>query len=309
MMQAMDKTVLFRELLKANHHKGGIKCLRLFELEQGFFRALTAEVGELTKKHPSFHAHENKERNWIHPEKEYVVYSLLNTTGRFDDVSTDTLSLRDGKRFHYPQIYPTLAEFVDAFPHAYNMRLIGMGRQGSLPAHEEHIIARGPKGTYILGARFHLPVFTNDEAEIVLDGEFYHFDAGSIYFFNKGCVHSASNHGASTRYHVVWDMLLTERTAETMFFGIHPIPFARRIEAADQRLTPRRSEAVGEYAIMGAGRVLHRRLGLARLGIKPHVFQTYFNELLYLRNRTLGRIEFAPGPDELSAWYHQRRGA
>ena len=65
--------------------------------------------------------------------------------------------------------------------------------------------------------RFHLPIQTNDEAELHLDGLVYQLKTGVIYLVNQGCVHAAQNHGPRTRVHLVWDSLLTEELYAFLF--------------------------------------------------------------------------------------------
>src|SRR5262249_14818748 len=43
-------------------------------------------------------------------------------------------------------------------------------------------------------------------ARVMLDGEQFQLQAGIVYFFNNGCVHSAHNGGDEPRYHLVRDM-------------------------------------------------------------------------------------------------------
>src|SRR6185503_10205581 len=107
--------------------------------------------------------------------------------------------------------------FISAFPEAANMRLNGLGTRGGLSPHEEHVVRRQPDGACWLSVRFHLPVRTTAEAEVLLDGELFRLEEGAVFLFNNGCVHSAVNRGPEFRYHLVWDMPLTARVFRLMF--------------------------------------------------------------------------------------------
>jgi len=73
--------------------------------------------------------------------------------------------------------------------------------------------------------RIHLPILTNSEVLMFLDGDLYHFEEGNIYFFHNGCIHSSeNNHLYEDRIHLVWDMLLTEDTFQRIFLRNHLSP-------------------------------------------------------------------------------------
>ena len=284
---------ILKQLIRANHQRSGLKTLKLYKVEPAFFAQLQREAQLLIESNqPSEVGYANHVTNWTRPYGNAVQFSLLNRSGNFDDTSADhSLDLR-GKRFHHANKYPAIDEFIRQFPDAFNMRLNGIGPKAGLSKHKEHLYIKVDKESYMIRARFHLPVKTTSEAEMYLDGDFYHFDEGLIYLFNNGCVHAALNQGDDFRYHFVWDVFLTERATEQMFGSGGAIPiWLRRVES-DERVVPiRRTEKIGEYGVQFVPRFYHQ-LGLARLGIKPHQLQNIYNSLQYYRNYYFKRPAF-----------------
>jgi hypothetical protein len=270
------------------HRKGGLKCARLFSVERAFFSRLATEVQQLVERNlPSDVQNEDHVTNWTKPFGRAIQFSLLNGSGRFDDTSVDhDLSVRD-KAFHHADQYPTINEFVKLFPHATNMRLNGMSPGGGLSPHEEHVGRRVGR-TFRYRARFHLPISTNDDALMYLDGDKYQFKAGEIYFFNNGCIHSAVNHGDTTRFHLVWDMLMTAETTSLMF-GDDSHPPLMRVPLVERDVPVHSQEPVREYQISGPGSLFYNKLHLDALKVKPYQWQNLFNVGYYSFYRLVGR--------------------
>jgi hypothetical protein len=275
------------------HRRGGMKCERLFTLEDDFFSKLRSEIANLvTSNVPSEVAEEDHVTNWTKPYGRAIQFSLLNGSGQFDDTSADHTKTVFGKSFHHADKYPTLGEFIKFFPHAINMRLNGMSPSGGLSPHEEHIGWREGR-KYFFRSRFHLPIDTNPDAVVLLDGDYFHLDVGSIYFFNNGCVHSAANRGNTQRYHLVWDMLLTEETIDLMFGDSSCGPLLRS-RGADRTVPVRESVGIGEYEISGLGERLYRQLHLRSLNLKPYQWQNGINAARYTVFRTIGQPKPTP---------------
>jgi hypothetical protein len=244
----MNATELFAGVRDGNYHAGGIRCLRLFRLDQRYFTELLAEVERLRRmERGSNVADPDHVTNWTRPRGEVIQYSLLNTSGRYDDFSTDHDQSCLGKWFRGGSEYPALARLIHLFPHAVNFRLNLMGPGASLAPHEEHSVFRTRAGSVALRARFHLPIVTNPLAELTLDGWVYHLLAGAVYFVNHGCAHSARNRGDQGRIHLVWDMLLTREAFEFMFgkaAGAWPLD---QVAEDEQSPTPLRKERAGAF--------------------------------------------------------------
>jgi len=247
-MNSVNERKLMEAIRDANYHReGGICCLRLFQLEPDFFRDLQRDVRRLcVTGHASNVRDPRHITNWTRPAGDVSQYSLLNATGRYDDFSSDHNLSCFGKRFHEANLYPMLAYFIAGFPHAVNFRINVLGHDAALSPHEEHAIVHTSQDKVGIRPRFHLPIETNPGAELVLDGDVYQLEAGTVYFVNHGCVHSARNRGDQPRIHLVWDLLLTREAYDLMFGDNAEIPFpARRVMPAERDPHPQRTERVG----------------------------------------------------------------
>lgn len=293
----MTPELLLSELNKANHHRGGLKCLKLFKVNPDFFKQIQDEVKHLVEHNsPSEVQYKNHVTNWTKPFGRAIQFSLLNTSGKFDDTSTDhKMTLKD-KKFHHRSTYPAIAEYVNFFSHAYNMRLNGMGPNGGLSPHEEHIVHRSVDGeNYNCRVRFHLPIRTNPKTEMLLDEELFHFEEGYIYFFNNGCVHSATNKGDEFRYHFVWDMLLTQETYDLMFSESEKtgLTFLNRVLGSERLVKPVTAIRIKEYAVQGGdgSKETYQKLRLKKMGIKHADFHKFYNSWNYFKHSKRGKLK------------------
>jgi len=244
----MNSAALLSGIRDGNYHVGGIRCLQLLRLEEHYFGELRDEVVRLTQTEcGSDVSNPNHITNWTRPRGEIVQFSLFNTSGRYDDFSSDHDLSRIGKRFFGSASYPELARFLSVVPDLVNFRINLMGAGASLSPHEEHAIVRTGGGAVGARVRFHLPMVTDFRAELMLDGYVYLLAPGTIYFINHGCVHSACNGGDHCRIHLVWDLLLTHEAYDVMFGdATWPLPLVR-IPEDEQRVTPVRTEQIGAY--------------------------------------------------------------
>lgn len=202
-----------REVLAAKSHLGGLITRPLFRLDPAWFSAIQADVSALLGTQPGSNvADPAHPTHWVNPWGQARQFSLFNQTGETADFLKDFNSQTEGKRFWHEDL-PSLGRLVNAFaPALVNFRLNELSPGSGLHPHEEPVAsARGA----IL--RFHIPVFTNPSAEMVLEQRKYHFEPGVLYFFNKGCVHAAINNGTAPRHHFVFDMPLTPWVYEMLF--------------------------------------------------------------------------------------------
>jgi aspartyl/asparaginyl beta-hydroxylase len=244
----MNADALLNGIRDANFNEEGIRCLKLFNFDENYFKELQADVERLCRTESGSNVGEVTHiTNWTRPRGEVVQFSLLNASGRYDDFRTDHDMSCFGKRFYGASRYPSIAKIIALLPHVVNCRVNLMGPGAALSPHKEHTVILTRGGSVALRTRFHLPVFTNVDAELMLDGEIFSLEAGVVYFVNHGCVHSASNGGVENRIHLVWDTLLT-REAFDFFFEetASPQPL-RRLAPKEQIPTPVRKERIGPY--------------------------------------------------------------
>jgi hypothetical protein len=252
----VKQATLLNGLLRGDQHRGGTRCLRVFRLEAPTLAPLRAEVERLRRRHrPSSVADLGHVTHWTASHGEVLQYSLLNASGRTDDFSTDHDLSCLGKWFFDTASYPMLGGLIADWPHLVNFRVNMLGPAAGLPPHEEYVPFRTRSGTVGARLRFHLPVETNPDAWLNLDGQVFHFDSGTIYLVNQGCIHAARNDGRAARVHLVWDCLLTEDLFRFLFEpGAAPSYFVR---VARRQPAPVREEALRGH------RCLPRRLSTA----------------------------------------------
>ena len=242
----MTPAQLFTGIRDGDYHEGGIQCLQLLRLEPHYLDALAGEVVRLTEdERASDVGDPTHVTNWTRPRGKVLQFSLYNSSGRLDDFSRDHDASCLDKRFHGGGSYPQLARLIDWFPHKVNFRINVMGPRSSLAPHEEHALIRSRAGTICARLRLHLPIVTNPEAELILEGSVFRLEAGTIYLVNHGCVHAAINRAAQARIHLVWDMLLTREAFEVLFGDLPPSLPLSRIPEAEQWLLACRNERIG----------------------------------------------------------------
>lgn len=275
----MEADVLLEGIARGEFHRAdAFKCADLFTVDPAFFSALKDELKSLVSRNaPSDVQDEEHPSNWTGPSGKAIQFALLSESGDFADTSTIGSKTMEDKRFHHAAAYPTLAAFIALFPHATNMRLLGLGPNGGLSPHKVNSSWRKGRSWYFT-ARFHLPVVTNPQALVLLDGDLFHFQAGRVYFFHNGCVHSAYNGGDTDRFHLVWDMLMTQETIDLMF-GNDSYPPLERTPSNSRAVPVAKSVEVGEFEVLAA-RDYYRLLRLHKLNVDP---QKWGN--LYLRYR------------------------
>ncbi len=231
---------IIQKIVDASYHKDTeLTMLQLYELNPVFFDILSQEVLTLIRENqPSYATDPSHTSSWSKPQGVISQYSLLNVSGAFNDFSTDhNLSIKN-KKFARSDRYPYLAKFISLFPHATNFRLNVLYAKSCFTQHEEDIcIPNRISGHPCLKLRFHLPILTNDDAVMLSQGDLYHFNAGTIYFFHNGCIHDGINLNESEpRVHLLWDMLLTTDTFKRMFQRSATMPFLKKL--SDVTLIP-----------------------------------------------------------------------
>ena len=223
---------------RAFQHKGGIKTLCLGTLESAWFAEIQRECSWIISSAGSSDVTERGHvTNWTRPTGQVRQFSLFNTSGDSADTKGDYGHLGDVKKKQlvFPQL-ASVSRFARLFmPSLRNLRLNGMGKSATLNAHEESSIDASPTGVTRI-ARFHLPIFTNPRARLFLDDESFHYDEGTLYFFNHGCVHAAANDGDEPRYHLVLDTYLDRGLYRRLFPG-WPSPDSGYMKFASNSMT------------------------------------------------------------------------
>ena len=116
-----------------------------------------------------------------------------------------------------------LREFYEWIaPGATSFRLNLIGKRSSLSPHRERVVITTPEvGQYEVRVRFHLPLITNEDCHVQLNGKLYQLEKGTLYYFNNGSVHRAINSSSISRIHLVWDAVL-DRSTYDQYFALKP---------------------------------------------------------------------------------------
>ena len=288
-MTTLEEKVLNGIALGEFHRPNGLSNERLFDLDPSFFELLVEEVHRLVssqvgsnpqeKGHPSNASSE--------PYGGITQFSLLNSTGDFDDISTDHNNSTLNKWFHHADLYPSIATLIDALPPVFNFRINVLPPKGGFSPHQEQVSYRNRR-EYIFRGRFHLPIQTNPKAVLLLEKELFHFELGSIYFFNNGCIHSAENRGDEPRIHLLWDMPLTTDAIDAMF-GEGSFGPLLRTPASERFARPVGQLKIDKLIVQGQTKQWYDRLNLERLGVSQRQWNSLYSTFRYGRYAVAGK--------------------
>lgn len=207
------------EILRADNHNDGLKTLFIETPDN--FENIKKECIDIFQNYNSSDVTNKDHRTfWTNPYGEARQWSLWNETGFFDEnnsISAKPKNIKN-KKFHHDDRFPNLGKFLNQWPDKINARLNLLSPNSGLSQHEEQIQQKwGDSNT--IRIRFHLPIITDEKCLVFLDGEWFHFEEGKVYFFNNGCVHSAQNKSNVKRLHLVWDCLLSRKILEKLENG------------------------------------------------------------------------------------------
>lgn len=233
------RTVLRKIMLGNLQHPKGLDTIRVFGLEEKFFKNVQTDVLRFIKDHKSSNVKQRAHgTNWTKPFGTAAVqFNMLNRN--------PSNSKNVTKRFaHDKKKYPALAQFVNSCKNLSSFRINGMGAKSGLSPHEERVISRSGNN-FVVRARFHLPIVTNPHVEMRLQDKIYHFDEGNVYYFNNGTAHAAENKGDTMRYHLVWDEMVN-KAVFTHYFAKqrNPPKFLIAVDPEDQYLEPTRIDPI-----------------------------------------------------------------
>tara|TARA_B100000787_G_scaffold166262_1_gene151217 strand:+ start:2354 stop:3202 length:849 start_codon:yes stop_codon:yes gene_type:complete len=246
------------EIAEANFHgKKGLYTEKIFKFDTVFFNKLQQECVDLANSQTSSQVENGHITNWTSPFGDAVQYSLKNTSGNFNDTSTDHILDLNNKKFHYPEQYPTLNELITLFPTATNFRLNGMGVKSGLSPHEEHIVYKRGFLKSFIRARFHIPIQTNKDVAMLIGDHIYRYEEGNMYFFNNGAIHSADNQGDTYRFHLVFDILLDKKANDLLFYSSNLPKFLKR---TNESLKPLKKVDVSTFQTYGRTERLYKLL-------------------------------------------------
>ena len=235
----MEGIDVLRRLAAGNyHHADGLRALHIGAVAGPMFRMILADMRALVGGWlPSIVREGAHSTGWTRPVGEVKQWSLFNTHG-FTDQTRDDFRY-DNLADKRPIPLAGVSALTGSLPDLVNMRLNLIGPGSRLSPHEESLERQVGDGLVSLRARFHMPLVTTPKSLMLADGDLFHFQAGHVYLFNNGCVHSASNDDDCDRLHLVWDQLMTERAVDAMFGStppkwleqsLEPVPVVRTVQ-------------------------------------------------------------------------------
>ncbi|MFI1094175.1 aspartyl/asparaginyl beta-hydroxylase domain-containing protein [Streptomyces sp. NPDC020917] len=133
---------------------------------------------------------------------------------------------------------PYLAEIIASLPTGVrSARLMSLGVGAAVETHRDT-----PLGFAKGMVRLHVPITTNDNAVLVLDGETHRWQPGTFWYGDFSRPHSIANTGGSDRVHLVIDCAVSLR-----LFEVFPPDFLDTVDIADvlferPEITLRRAE-------------------------------------------------------------------
>lgn len=151
--------------------------------------------------------------NTRHYEGDWTVISLRSPNG----VATNIISLhatadRQSGYADTPLLdqSPYLRSVIDQFKCEKTMiRLMRLNAGAVIKTHTDHDM------NYEAGeARFHIPVFTNDDVDFYVDEEKMHLGEGECWYLNLNLPHRVTNAGNADRIHLVIDCMVNEWVSE-----------------------------------------------------------------------------------------------
>lgn len=105
---------------------------------------------------------------------------------------------------------PALRAVLAAIPAPLrSVRLMALGPGAESPEHRDSKVGL-PYGTL----RLHVPIVTNPEAVVIIEGKKHHWDAGRLWYGDFSRRHLVRNSGDEARVHLVIDVLVTPELLE-----------------------------------------------------------------------------------------------
>jgi hypothetical protein len=245
-------------ILRAKRHEGGLKLWPCLAVDSEWLAEIREETIRLAGRRKPSEVHApGHPAYWVMPVGRFDQYSLYNASGDTSDTKRAGEGDPGGKSFadsESPEIQALAGCFAERL-HMFRLHALFPG--ANVKSHEEWLVRDD-----LVCLRFILPLVTNERATMVVDEERFHLEPGIVYYFNKGCVHTAENCGDAPRYHFVWDMWLDQWVFDTVFArggAATPHPKLRRIGAAEAAglCASSAAEVTEYYQGTSSGSILH----------------------------------------------------
>lgn len=215
-----DIRSIVNELMKERKTHDGIKCLRLFKIEN--YQEIIKEVEEIVSTKPAtvIGDIQNKDGHYLDID-EIIPYNekvkeivkgawrthriLRSNPGWLENESYIDVEERP-RNFFYPEEFPNIASFIKMFPYAIGANISGLLPHTQLMPHVDPM-GQYWKGKPSISIRFHLPLVSNQDTFFWFNGKVLHLEVGYLYLFNGAAIHSAINQSNKSRYNIIVDCL------------------------------------------------------------------------------------------------------
>lgn len=111
--------------------------------------------------------------------------------------------------------YPNLFKFIKSLTSCYNCCINGFLPHSKFTVHREPIVKKF-RNKWVMICRFHIPILTNNKCLNYVGDGLYHFEEGYNYFFNVAAKHDGRNDSDLPRYHLLYDLILTEKVIDML---------------------------------------------------------------------------------------------
>lgn len=142
----------------------------------------------------------------------YRSFQLLRPEPGWTDIYYGLSSDTDYNQWKFwaEDTYPNIAKSLKSYPSCFNCCIGGFLPHSRFTIHREPIIKQYHDKWFMI-CRFHIPLTTNSKCSNYIGDGLYHFDEGNMYFFNVAGKHDGRNESDVPRYHLVYDLILTEQ--------------------------------------------------------------------------------------------------
>jgi hypothetical protein len=127
-------------------------------------------------------------------------------------------------KFWFQEEYPYLANLLKTLPSCCNFCIGGLLPKSRLIVHRESTV-KYFKNQPTMICRFHVPLMTNNDCYNYIGKGYFHLNEGVVYFFNIGSAHDGQNNSEYPRYHLSFDLILTENVLKMLKNGSILNPF------------------------------------------------------------------------------------
>lgn len=155
---------------------------------------------------------------------DWRVLSLRSPGGEDQRTDAGGPGLAPFRNTRWMESTPYLAELVGSLPTGVRAaRLMSLAPGAAVETHRDT-----PLGFPYGMLRLHVPIVTNDDAILILDGETHRWQPGTFWYGDFSREHSIANTGSTNRVHLVIDCTISER-----LFELFPADFVSRVNVAD----------------------------------------------------------------------------